>query len=41
MSKTPYTIVKAENALNEMIDQAKTPGADLWLVEQQKKNFLA
>ena len=40
MSKTPYAIVKAEIALNNMIDQAKTPGADLWLVEQQKKDFL-
>lgn len=40
MSKTPYTVVKAEIALNNMIDQAKTPGVDLWLVEQQKKDFL-
>ena len=41
MSKTPYTIVKAEIALNNMIDQAKTPGADLWAIEQEKRSFLA
>lgn len=35
-----YSIVKAEIALNSMIDQAKTPGTDLWKVEQQKKEFL-
>lgn len=40
MSKKPYAIVKAEVELNNMIDQAKTPGADLWEVEQAKRNFL-
>lgn len=37
---TPYALVTAENALNAMIDQAKTPGGDLWALEQQKRAFL-
>ena len=37
---TPYALVTAENALNEMIDKAKTPGGDLWALEQQKRAFL-
>lgn len=39
MSK-PYTLVSAENALNAMIDQAKTPGNDFWAIEQQKRTFM-
>ena len=38
--QTPYALVTAENALNEMIDKAKTPGGDLWALEQQKRAFL-
>lgn len=37
---TPYALVTAENALNAMIDQAKTLGGDLWALEQQKRAFL-
>jgi len=40
MSAKPYALVTAENALNEMIDKAKTPGGDLWALEQQKRAFL-
>lgn len=36
----PYALVTAESALNEMIDKAKTPGGDLWALEQQKRAFL-
>ena len=36
---TPYTIVKAECALNSIIDQSRA-GGDLWAIEQQKKAFL-
>lgn len=39
MSK-PHALVSAENALNSMIDQAKTPGMDLWAIEQQKRTFM-
>lgn len=35
-----YALVTAEHALNAMIDQAKTPGGDLWVIEQQKRAFL-
>lgn len=35
---TPYAIVKAECALNEIIDQSRA-GGDLWEIEQQKKPF--
>lgn len=38
--KKPYGIVKAEVALNEIIDNAKNPRADLWQVEKQKNEFL-
>ena len=38
--QTPYALVSAENALNAMIDKAKTPGSDLWALEQQKRAFL-
>lgn len=36
----PYALVTVENVLNAMIDQAKTPGGDLWALEQQKRAFL-
>lgn len=39
--KKNYAIVEIENTLNSMIDEARTPGADLWLIEQQKKSFLS
>lgn len=36
----PYAIVKAEVALNTIIDQAREPGSDLYAIELQKRDFL-
>lgn len=36
----PYALVKAEVALNTMIDQAREPGSDLYAIELQKRDFL-